>query len=149
MLPHYNLSVVAFFFLIAAAFIFVPKNRQLLLGASVGLSIFFLIGTSFFVPMNSSAASQLTEAVRERGYPYKELWTDRDVSLYLAPEGQASFLQRPELTEEFIRVENVKYIAFYSVYEENKIIDISKLCEDEPFFATVNGRKVGIACKIL
>lgn len=149
MLPHYTLSTVAFFFVLAAIFIFVPKNKQLLLGASVGFSIFFLFGTNFLVTMDSSAASQITDAVREREYPYKELWTDRDISLYLAPEGQASFLQRPELTEEFIKEKRVKYIAFYSVYEEDRIINISKLCEDEPFFAVVNRRKVGIACKIL
>src|SRR3989338_3927515 len=46
MLPHYNISVVAFFFLIAGIFIFLPKNKQVLIGASVGLSVFFVIGTS-------------------------------------------------------------------------------------------------------
>ena len=148
MLPHYNLSIVAFFFLLAAVFIFLPKNRQLLLGASIGLSIFFLAGTNFFIPINSSAASQLTDAVRERGYPYGELWTDRDISLYLAPSGEPSFLQRPELSERFIRDNNVRYIAFYSIYEESKIVEISNLCVDEPFFAQVNGRKVGLACAL-
>lgn len=148
MLPHYNFSIVAFFFLIAAIFIFVPKNRQLLLGASVGLSIFFLIGTNFFLPINSSAVSQLTHAVQERGYPYNELWSDRDISLYLATSGEPSFLQRPELSEKFIRDKQVKYLAFYSIYEEDKIIEISKLCRDEPFFAVVNGRRVGLACAL-
>jgi len=148
MLPYYNLSIVAFFFLIAGIFIFMPKNKQLLLGASIGLSVFFLIGTNFLIAINSSAVQQLVSSVEERDYPYKELWTTRDISLYLAPAGEPSFLQRPELSEKFIRENGVKYVAFYSVYEEEKIITISSLCEDEPFFAVVNGRRVGLACKI-
>ena len=148
MLPHYNISVVAFFFLIAGIFIFLPKNKQVLIGASVGLSVFFLIGTSFLITMNSSAVQQLVNGVEEREYPYKELWTTRDVSLYLATPGESSFLQEAQLSEKFITEKGVKYIAFYSVYEEGKIIIISSLCEDEPFFSTVNGRKVGVACKI-
>ncbi|KHO47464.1 MAG: oligosaccharyl transferase STT3 subunit [archaeon GW2011_AR5] len=148
MLPYYSPTSVAFFFVLATVFIFVPKNRQLLIGAATGLSIFFLFGTSFLITMNSSATSQLIDAVRERDYPYTELWSDRDISLYLAPSGQASFLRRPELNEKFLRERQVKYLAFYSMYEEEKIINISKLCEDEPFFAIVNSRKVGITCKI-
>ena len=148
MLPYYASPVVAVFFLIAAAFIFIPKNRQALLGASAGFSIFFLVGTSFFIPINSSAASQLAAAVQERGYPYEELWTDRDISLYLAPDGRPSFLQRPKLSEEFITLNRVKYIAFYSIYEEDKIVEISGMCLDEPFFAVVNWRKVGLACAL-
>lgn len=148
MLPRYNLSTVAFFFLIAGVFMFLPKNRQLLLGASIGLSLFFLTGTSFLVTMNSSAVQQLVGSAEERGYPYRELWTTRDMSLYLAPDHEPSFLQRPELSGEFIRDNNVRYIAFYSIYRENDIINVSRLCEDEPFFAVVNGRKVGLACKI-
>ncbi len=148
MLPYYNPEIVGLFFVLAAVFAFAPQRKQLLFGASVGLSIFFLIGTNFLVPISSSAVQQLVGSVEERGYPYKELWTERDISLYLAPDNEPSFLQRPELNEEFIRGNNVRYIAFYSIYEEGKIIDTSTLCGDEPFFAIVNGRKVGLACEI-
>lgn len=148
MLPYYEPTTIGLFFLLAVAFIFIPKNKQFLIGSSVGLSIFFLVGTNFLIPINSSAVSQLTHAVQERGYPYKDLWTERDISLYLAPDGEPSFLQRPDLSEEFIKDNNVRYIAFYSIYKEHDIINVSRLCEDEPFFAVVNGRKVGLTCKI-
>ncbi|MFA4819929.1 MAG: glycosyltransferase family 39 protein [Candidatus Aenigmatarchaeota archaeon] len=146
--PTYELWLVGMVFLIAIIFIVLPKKRQILIGASIGLSIFFLVGTNFLVNINSSAVKQLTNEVKERNYPYYDLWTDRDISMYLAPEGKPPFLQRAELNQEFIKKNNIAYIAFYSIYKENDILNTSRLCEDKPFFAKVNGRNVGLTCKI-
>jgi len=144
----YALWLTGVFFLLALIFMILPKNRQILIGASIGLSIFFLVGTNFLVNINSSAVQQLTNEVKERNYPYYDLWTDRDISMYLAPEGKPSYLQRAELNQEFIKKNNITYIAFYSIYRENDILNISSLCEDKPFFANINGKNIGIACKI-
>ena len=146
--PTYVLWLTCAFFLLAAILMVMPKNKQILLGTSIGLSLFFLIGTNFLVNINSSAVQQLTNEVKERNYPYYDLWTYRDISMYLAPEGKSSFLQRPSLNKDFISKNNVTYIAFYSIYKENDIINISSLCEDKPFFAVVNNRNVGLVCKI-
>lgn len=148
MAPYYSHLLVVFFFLLAIVISFLPKNRQLLLGASIGLSLFFLFGTTFLVNINSATVQQITNQVKERNYPYYDLWTDRDISMYLAPEGEPSFFRSPVLNEDFIKTHNVTYIAIYSIYKENHILDISRLCEDKPFFTKINGRSVGLTCKI-
>ncbi len=148
MLPFYEPWIVGIFFLLAVVFALHPKRKQLLLGASIGLSIFFLIGTSFLVNINSSVVQQMVDETESRGYPYKELWTTRDISMYLSEEGELMFLQRAAFGEDFVVNNNVEYFAFYSIYRENDIMEMSKLCEDEPFFARVNGRNVGLVCKM-
>ena len=147
MSAYYSPLTVAAFFAASVLIAFHPKRNAILLGAAVGISVFFLVGTSFIVSANSSAVSQIVDEVQNRGYPYNELWTTRDISLYLAPEGQPSFLQRPMLDIDFIK-ENVTYFAYYSMYEEDKILAVSELCEDNPFFAVVNGKKVGLVCRM-
>ncbi len=148
MLPYYEPWKIGLFILFAVPMAMHKERKQLLLGASVALSIFFLIGTSFLVSINSSVVQQMTDEVGVRGYPYNELWTTRDVSMYLAPEGEMMFLQRAAFGEDFATKNNVKYFAFYSIYREDDIIDMSRLCKDEPFFATANGRRVGLVCEM-
>jgi len=151
MLSHYSPEIPALFFLAAFILLFLPRNEEkrkiILVAAAAALSVYFLFGTAFIIHANSSAVSQIVDEVRDRGYPYEQLWTTRDISMYLAPYGHPSLLKRPLLNQS-LSEQAVSYFAFYSVYEESKIIELSAGCIDKPFFAEVNSRKVGLVCQL-
>ena len=128
----------------ALAVVALAKNRrQMLFAGFIGLSIFFTFSGNL-TQIGSQAVGQLSHDAAE--YPYREVWTSKDVAYYLTPQNETiRHCYLGSLDKGFIRENNIEYIAFYSTVPRQADMD-AVACEKKPI--VVNGYPMGFTCKI-
>jgi 4-amino-4-deoxy-L-arabinose transferase-like glycosyltransferase len=133
---------------LVAAVIMIPKSRViLLLGAFIGSSVFFASGINAWEHVESYAVKDLSNKVLERGYPHNEVYAGKDVRFYITPKDQAVIMcTLDSLDKDYIISHDLKYIAAYSLQEEEKLKEFLPYCKD-PYTLYMDNHLIGYVCE--
>lgn len=146
LMGYYNPIYLGLFYVIALISLFHKKRQSIILAGFIALSIFSAFyGNS--ISISSQAVGELSSSIAAAGYPYKEVWTSKDVAFYITP-GNETVMNCPlELDINFIKDNNVKYLAFYStVPRQDNIKKIMELCTESSLINVVNNN--GFICEV-
>ncbi len=147
---YHNIWIIAAIYVLSLVFVIPGKVRNhLLLGGVIALGIYLVVGTTFIVTIGSKSVRTLSEEIIERGWPPKEVWTTKDIAYYISPKNETTtncYLE--SLDPQFIKRNNIKYIAFYStVNRKSDINAILPLCKESRELY-INGYLTGFLCEI-
>ena len=146
LMGYYKPEFIAVFYILAAALVFIPKRNLVLLGAAIGLSVYFAFSPGFIVASGGQAASLVIDKSREAGIPYNNVFTTKDTNFYLTPQHETTRFCQALLDKNYLR-QRAEYIALYHLPDERVIKDIAEICET-PNFVEMNNRVIGVVCKV-
>lgn len=149
LMGYYQPQYLALFYLLALIPLLYKKyTKPILLAGFVGLSIYFVFAGNV-IQTGSTAVSELSENVIKNGYSYREVWTSKDVSYYTTPNNETvEHCTLDSLDKEFIKQNNITYIAFYStVPRQTDINRVIEYCSERKLLV-IHGYTVGFTCKI-
>ncbi len=149
LMGFYSPIFVAAFYIIALIFTVPAHHKYLLIGGFAALSVYSNLPNVTAYSIGSTSVGELSQYVKSGGYPYTEVWTSKDVSFYIAPQDETvrncNIYNMPE--KSFLETNNVRYFAFYNIYEHERIKNLTYLCSDYKF-VKVRGYTTGILCKV-
>ncbi|MFH1420615.1 MAG: glycosyltransferase family 39 protein [Candidatus Aenigmatarchaeota archaeon] len=146
-LGYYNPLLIAAVYVVAFAMLIPRKREQLLLGAFAGLSLFLVIGMATWPAVESNLVKDITEGVDEFGFPHNETYANQDIDFYLTPKDETPQICFPELTMDYMKNNNITYLAVYGFRDELKLKSLAQNClEKREIF--VSGRLAGLVCKL-
>jgi 4-amino-4-deoxy-L-arabinose transferase-like glycosyltransferase len=132
---------------IAALILLFPKTRLiLLLGAFIGMNIFFIQGMNTWDSIESYSVKNLSDKILERGYLYSQVLAGKDIKLYTTPENQTPVICSFNIDKNFLLKQDFKYIAAYTFKEENKLKEFLPYCKD-PYTLYMNDHLIGFVCE--
>ncbi len=146
LMGYYQPIYLALFYTIALILLVHRKRLQLLVAGFVGLSIFFAFSGGV-MQIGSQAIGQLSHDTSS--YPYKEVWTTKDVSYYITPFNETvRNCNLWYIVRDYIKENNIKYVAFYStVPRQNDIESIFQYCSQGNILV-LRGYTMGFSCKL-
>ena len=141
-----------FYFLAFIPLLCRKHTTRILLAGFLALSVFFAFTHAGNYYIASDAVQDISNKVAEFEYPYKEVWSSKDIPYYIAPPNSIAHVNLiPDInffTEENILKNNVRYMAFYSTPDETKIKNaISEFCKNAYTYAAY-GHTIGFVCEV-
>ena len=121
-------------------------TKIVLIAGFAGLSVYFAFAGGV-MQIGDDAIGYLSGEIKSAGYPYKDVWTSKDVSYYLTPLNETVQNCEVHLDDTFIKSNNVTYIAFYSTVPRHADINRTLGYCSKSNLLVLYGYHVGFACK--
>lgn len=145
---YHNPVIIGSVYVIAGLLIIAPIKKYkipILFGAFAGLTLYLFLSGGTWHVIQSNTVDILTQNAIDFDFDYRDVWGNKDIEYYLSPENKTMNYCFPQLNEDFLKKNGVRYISAYSFRDEDSLIKVSDLCaqKKEVIF---NGHLIGLTC---